>query len=149
MRTAITNCIIPVSIGGLIYILGRHETLKMFHWFQLINLDTYIYYLRSAYQTSITSTLPQWMRYSLPDALWMYSFTSAVLLLWKRQLSIYLLIPFLLGAGSEIGQYFHLVRGTYDANDLICYSTGFLLSIIIITKPQANVQKTPVDTTYL
>lgn len=149
MKTAITNCVIPVSIGGIIYILGRHETLKMFHWFQLLNLETYIYYLRSVCQSSITSALPPWMLYSLPDALWMYSFTSAILLSWKRKRSIYLLIPFILGAGSEIAQYFHLVRGTYDPNDLICYCTGFLLSIILITKPQSNVKETPVDTTCL
>jgi hypothetical protein len=149
MRTAITNCVIPVSIGGLIYILGRHETLKMFHWFQLLHLDTYIYHLRLVYQASITSSLPSWVLYSLPDALWMYSFTSAVLLSWKRKLSFYLLIPFTLGAGSELGQYAHLVRGTYDSNDLICYCTGFLLSIIIITKPQINVQESPVYTHHL
>lgn len=149
MKAAIINCIIPVSIGGLIYMLGRHDSLKMFHWFQFLHLEAYIHHFRTVYKDSITSCLPAWMLYSLPDALWMYSFTSAVLLSWKRKLSIYLLIPFLLGAGSETGQYFHLVRGTYDFNDLLCYCTGFLLSIIIITKPQTNVQESPVDTRYL
>lgn len=149
MKVAILNCMIPVSVGGLIYISGRSERLQMFSWFRSIHCDTYINYLRTVMKEPLTSLLPQWALYSLPDALWMYSFTAAVLLLWQRKLTIYLLIPFLLGAGSEAGQYFHLVRGTYDSNDMICYCAGSLLSILIINKPQINVQETPVNDPYL
>lgn len=149
MKSVIVNCIIPVSVGGFIYILGRNECITMFHWMELINLKMPIQHLRTAYKASALAPLPHWVLYSLPDGLWMYSFTAAIFLLWKCRLNAYLLIPLILGSGSEIGQYFDIVRGTYDTADLICYCMGFSLPIIILNKSNNHVQESSVSAHHL
>lgn len=136
----ILTVIFPLLIGGLTYILFRVDSLVMFKWFDSIGLGQAIAATRQLFGQS---NLPAWTIYSLPDALWIFSFTNFMLIIWRDEFSIqsipWIFIAPAIGLFSEIGQAFHFVRGTFDTTDmiLILIAAGLpFLSIIEKTKNQ-------------
>jgi hypothetical protein len=77
----IFNSILPLVLGGLIYICWRAKTIWMFDWFRMFGLVANIDHLRSI-SAPISNLLPQWIIYSLPDGLWVYSLTAFMAMLW-------------------------------------------------------------------
>jgi hypothetical protein len=119
-RRLILTVIIPLLISGVIYILFRTDSLIMFKWFANIGLGESIKALRhSIGQLNI----PNLIIFSLPDALWIFSFTSFMLIIWRDKFSAqsipWIFIAPVAGLLYEIGQAFHFVRGTFDTTDLI------------------------------
>lgn len=130
----IAHTILPLLVGGLLYISFRSTTLKMFSWFKFIGIENTILNIRQQL-SPLKLNLPEWTYFSLPDGLWVYSFTSALLIVWDNQFrhaKIWLLIPFFTGAIIEIAQGFKIFRGTFDILDLTFTIVALLLSIIII-----------------
>ena len=78
------HCFTPLFLGGLLYISFRSSTLKMFTWFKYVGIENYILYLRQEI-SNLKLYLPQWIYFSLPDGLWVYSFTSALLIYWNNE----------------------------------------------------------------
>jgi hypothetical protein len=133
-RTIIINVIFPLFIGGLIYIFFRSTSLRMFGWFETLGLNNLINEARIA--LSVTKNqLPKWVYFSLPDGLWVYSFTSALVLIWEGEFSYlkyWLVIPFFLGVVVEILQGINIFIGTFDVLDLSFSLIGFILSICVL-----------------
>src|SRR5690606_36662183 len=126
------HVLLPIFVGGLIYLLFRSKSLIMFNWFDTIGILDLIQTFRN-YFIGIKEIVPIWVNYSLPDALWVYSFTSTILLFesnWKV-LKFWLLVPFLFGPLIEIFQLFRLFPGTYDPSDLLFTSIAFITRILI------------------
>lgn len=132
------NCVLPLLIGGLIYVLFRPLTLKMFNWFEYIGLLGSILEMRSDFQNYIL--FPDWFYYALPDGLWTYSFTTSFILIWRHSSSLkyWLTIPLSLSIIPEILQYFNLLTGTFDINDLFLQIFGFFLSILLFNKKNSK-----------
>jgi len=134
IKLVVLNCITPLLLGGLIYIMFRSTELRMFKWLSAFGLDSLIFSAR-ANISALKNHLPNWFFYSLPDGLWVYSFTSALLIFWnndKRKVKFWLLIPFTTGILVEIFQGLKLFPGTFDFLDLTFSSLALLFSIIII-----------------
>ena len=128
-------------IGGLIYVLFRVESLKMFKFFDLFSIGTQIDKIR-VYTIPYSEYLPNWFLFSLPDGLWIFSYTSLVLYIWKNKLkkeNIFwvLIVPFI-SIFSELGQIFNIIPGTFDLIDLIFYLMGFLLPFFIYRIKMVN-----------
>jgi hypothetical protein len=127
--------LLPILIGGFTYILFRSDTLIMFRWFDNIGLESIIKSIRSSIGQS---KLPSWIIYSLPDALWVFSFTSFMLIIWKDKFTYqsisWILIAPTIGLLSEIGQAFHVVPGTFDITDLTLLLLASLLPFITTIK---------------
>lgn len=66
----------------MIYILFRSQKLWLFHWFYALNLGE-INYMRSSVQ-EVKNFIPKTILFSLPDALWVYSFTMFISLFFKN-----------------------------------------------------------------
>ena len=143
-KSAIIHVIIPLIIGGLIYIAFRSSSLRLFTWFEKIGFDNIISFIRTeAYP--IKKHLPQWSYYSLPDGLWVYSFASALLILWDNnfnKVKFWLLIPLFLGTIIEIAQGLKIFPGTFDVVDLVFTAIGLILSVIIINHTSIQNEKT-------
>ena len=124
------HCILPLLVGGLIYILFRPTTLKMFDWFEYTGLMESILLMRVVSQNYMM--LPDWLYFALPDGLWTYSFTSSFLLIWGHSSSLkyWLVIPLSLSLIPEFLQFFNLLPGTFDWNDLYFQFFGFIFSLI-------------------
>jgi hypothetical protein len=134
IKLVVLNCITPLLLGGLIYIMFRSTTLRMFEWFSLIGLEDAIQSARTSV-FEFKNYLPKWAYFSLPDGLWIYSFTSAILIYWdndNQKTKRWLLIPFTTGILIEILQAFKLFPGTFDYLDLTFSIFGLSLSKIII-----------------
>lgn len=131
LRTVIIHCVLPIALGGLLYILFRSTNLRMFDWVSAFGFDKIIFNVRSSIG-EFKNSVPKWIYFSLPDGLWVYSFTSALLIIWRknrRQARLWILVPFTLGVIIEILQLFHLFLGTFDILDLIFSITFFALSV--------------------
>ena len=128
------HCFTPLLLGGLIYFMFRSTELRMFNWLSIIGLDSLIISARTNVSL-LKNHLPNWFIYSLPDGLWVYSFSSALLIYWnndKQKVKFWLLIPFTTGILVEIFQGLKLFPGTFDFLDLTFSSLAILFSIIII-----------------
>ncbi|MGL2999410.1 hypothetical protein [Flavobacterium sp. RSSB_23] len=126
---------IPIIIGGLIYISFRSPSLRMFEWFKLCNIDYFTSLIRCTIYPLRSSYIPPWFYYSLPDGLWVYSFSSALLIFWNNdfgKVKYWLLIPIISGVLIEFLQGFKVFTGTFDLLDLVFSISGLLLSIFFI-----------------
>jgi hypothetical protein len=65
----VINVILPVAIGGLIYILFRVDTLWVFTWLKYAGLYETVMTLRETTYAA-SSDIPAHLLYSLPDGLW-------------------------------------------------------------------------------
>lgn len=123
--------------GSLLYILFRTSNLKMFNWFEKLNILSFINTLRDS-TTIYTDYLPNIILYSLPDGLWLFSYVSLVLFLWKNEIRnenlFWIFIVPIISIFSELGQLIKIVPGTFDLADLVMYLSGTILPFIIYRK---------------
>lgn len=138
-RQIIIGHLFTLLLGGFVYISFRQDTLKMFSWFDSINLSAVISELR-LFTLPLSDHLPNWFLYSLPDGLWIFSYLSVLLVVWDNVISKYnihwlLLLP-IIAIVSEIGQLFGIIPGTFDIFDLTFYIGGTILPILIFTNPK-------------
>lgn len=124
-------------LGGLIYILFRTCSLKMFAWYEALGLSSLTIALRKLTFSS-THKIPEWVLFSLPDGLWIFSYVSLMLFIWSNTVSFknlfWILIIPLLAIGSEIGQGLGLIPGTFDLADLLLYIFGMTLPFLLFNK---------------
>ena len=122
------HSLIPMIIGTFIYIIFREENLLMFSWFDSLGLYSLVDYLRLNFSKY---NIPNFILYSYPDGVWIYSFVSLMIVIWDRAKSnmrfFWFAIAPILGISAEIYQYFNILPGTYDPLDLIfCIIGSFL-----------------------
>lgn len=110
--------LMPLLLGGFIYLAARPTALTF------VNYSPFLW----------TKSLLNWVVYNLPDGLWSYAFMSFTLILWQKNDSLnaklWLIIAFSLGVSLEIGQYFHVISGTFDWFDILTYLIFNLISIV-------------------
>ena len=79
--------------------------------------------------------LSDWIKFNLPDLLWVFGFTSVMLIIWKDVQSkikiFYIILPMFIGVVSELVQYINPNFGTFDASDISFYTLGSLTSILM------------------
>ena len=135
MFIILLNAVLPIILGGIIYISWRKESLYMFHWFNGLGLNGIILALRD-FLLPAKNYLPAFILYSLPDALWVYSLTFVMIWIWrdgpKAKLLFWGSIGPILGIGGEIGQFFGVVIGTFDIVDLLLCSVSVCVAILLI-----------------
>ena len=123
--------IVCLITGSLIYICFRTNTLVMFKWFDNMMLTGAITAIRE-YSFPFRHNLPSWFLYSLPDGLWIASYTCFMLFVWGRNINFFwlTLLP-MIAILSEIGQLFRVVPGTFDIMDIVFYVAGSFLPLVI------------------
>ena len=133
-RTYLTISIIfPLIIGFAIYSLFRTEEIVFYSWVKYFGFNGYIQFNNSNnYQISTHVQVPEWIRFSIPDGLWTYAFTSTIISLWSHKLNYFWLVaPLFVGVILEILQFYNLIPGTFDLIDLICILLGYSLALIL------------------
>ncbi|WP_264544547.1 MULTISPECIES: hypothetical protein [Flavobacterium] len=128
---------LSVFLGGFIYVSFRVESLKMFSWFNAIGLSKVILAIRN-FTINNDMLIPNWIKFSLPDGLWLFSFISLMLVAWKNEVNSSNLFWFiglpLIALLSEIAQSISIVSGTFDWIDIVMYLVGFFMPFIINKK---------------
>ena len=131
--------LLSISLGGSIYLFFRSEKLPMFEWVKAMGIYDLISSMR------IENCDGGWLIYSLPDGLWLFSYILIMAALWsfdEKRTMLYSVPLVIIAIGSESLQYFHLISGTFDVIDLLCYIGanvfGFVYVKIIINNLKLN-----------
>ncbi len=135
---------LPISGGALIYILFRPMQIIVFQLLDLLGFESQIVKARAL--VDISKHLPDWVVYSLPGGFWAYSFMFFISFIWgdKKRLgkNVFTLLVVVLALGSELGQLFGVVPGTFCLADIATYAIGLLLGYIYGSKyPNENITK--------
>ena len=128
--------ILSLILGTLVYLLFRVSTLKIFSWLENIGVDFLNFKIRKT-TLNYTEILPDWFLFSLPDGLWIFSYTSLILHIWgktSKESFFWIIIIPAIAIFSEILQGLKLIPGTFDSIDLLFYTLGLLLPLTFINK---------------
>jgi len=120
------HVVLPLMLGILIYCCYRSKQLWWWVYLEKSSLLPYGNYLRE--HTVIQNSknyLPDWLLFSLPDALWLYALVCAILYLWDfkwhKHSAIWIIGAASLGIFLELGQLINCLSGTFDWIDILCY----------------------------
>lgn len=134
MRKAVI-ALMSLSMGGLIYILWRTETLVIFTWVDRLGLANFIGSIRGS-ASEFSPALPTWVVFSLPNALWLFAGVLAFDIIWGPKYSpsklAWVSLFSIIAVAVEVGQALRLLPGTFDWQDMaLIVIVGFcaLLSI--------------------
>lgn len=130
MKKVILHIALPIFIGSMIYVLFREKNLLMFEWFNYFKLGFIIDFLRNNFYKYRTY-IPKSVLFSLPDALWVYSFTMFLSIYSKNRIILSAIF-----VGSIITEILQLwfVIGTFDIYDVIYMFALYLIAMYFIKK---------------
>lgn len=131
------HVLFPLLLGGMVYILWRDLSLRMFGWFDIIGIKPFISVLRDP-ALSVSGFVPGWVLYSLPNALWTYSFCYLMYWVWMDESALwrsaFLFIPIFLSVGLELGQLIGVVPGTFCLTDMFLNLLAIAAVLFIFRK---------------
>jgi len=137
IRKLIFLSILSILFGGFIYVAFRSDSIILFSWIDYIGFTESIDNLRLK-TLPYKDIFPDWVLYSLPDGLWLFSFSSAVMVIWERELKLYSFIIWIsmliLVISLEILQYYNIINGTFDIIDIIFFIFAAILPVWIFKK---------------
>ncbi len=121
---------LPLVIGLCFYIFIRPTNIILFH---IPLLQEVVASIKP--NTINTLLLPNFLLYTLPDALWLYAFMCVMIWLWQKQNTytaiLWILAAPLLAISLEVLQYTGHLSGTFDVLDIVSYLLTCLLVIAI------------------
>lgn len=121
-----------LSVGGMIYLGWRSRNIVLF---QLLEKWKIFDFLNSIRNSVINYSLYDWVKYSLPDGLWLFSYMFIINAIWHdhKNVSYYVFIWSLpvIAIMFELLQYMAIVPGTFDIIDLSCYILAIVIFLIL------------------
>ena len=119
--------IVPLIIGGMLYLGYRSQELLMFRWANYLGLSRIV---NSWRKFCFQYPLPEWCYYALPDGLWLLSYILLINIIWnshtwKSIIWIYALLA--IAITSELLQLLNPYFGTFDIMDIVCYLGAVIL----------------------
>lgn len=131
-KSILTFSISPIIVGLIIYICFRRFDILFFEWIELKNVNLFLG------NRLIPSDLNRWIINYIPDVLWIFSFTSIIIFIWRMELLtnklLWIITPLIIAFAYEFGQGLHIVNGTFDKFDFVAYVLGSSLSILLNIK---------------
>ncbi|MEL6348771.1 MAG: hypothetical protein AAFV53_37045 [Myxococcota bacterium] len=125
VRYVLLACLLPMTVGGLVYLLFRDTGLLMFRWADALQLTPVLVDARAAV-APLSADVPDVLRFSLPDGAWVFSYTAFFARLW-RDGPLWMRVFWIglgpaMAIGGELGQLIPgFVPGTFDPLDLVFY----------------------------
>ena len=120
----LVQVVLPIVIGGMIYICWRVDHLFMFTWFDAIGLTPLIEWFREVAGPA-RPYLPDWLLYSVPDGTWVYACVAFFGRLWRDgpwwATALWTGMGPAMAIGGELGQIPGWVPGTWDWVDFVWY----------------------------
>lgn len=124
VRYLLLAVVLPIVIGGLIYVLFRTDSLLMFDWAEQLLLTDLIDRGR-AVAAPLLPRVPDFVLFCVPDGVWVFSATAFFARLWHDgplwMRACWIGITPAMAIGGELGQATGLVPGTFDVLDLLAY----------------------------
>nr|WP_307775869.1 hypothetical protein [uncultured Cetobacterium sp.] len=135
-RNKILIVVLSFSIGVLIYLLFRSRNLFYYQFIEMLSLDSAVDKVRVIVWEK-RSYIPNWVIYSLPDGLWMFSMGIALLhnrIFYREIQKVYNVIyaSFFIFEFVQWGFGGHgTFLGTFDKMDLLFFTVGFFFASTI------------------
>jgi hypothetical protein len=126
--------VLPLVVGAYVYLRHRRETLWMFEWCRCVGLENGVIFLRTTDRLPVS--LPDWVRFSLPDGLWASSGTALMAEIWREErpslsaIAWIAIVP-LIGVASELGQRVGWVPGEFAWADVVAYVAGASFPMVL------------------
>ena len=133
--TKVLLAVLFLTSGCCIYLFFRSKNLNIYQWSVSLGISDIVDSCRRYVQDY---SIPDFVRFSLPDGLYCAAYILLMDVIWSKEKCfakyfIMSLVP-VITIASEFLQYVGLLRGTFDALDLVCYTTPPLVySGILIT----------------
>lgn len=128
--------LVSFALAVLIYLLFRSRKLFYYQIVELMNLDSHVGSIRKVVWV-YRKHIPNWVIYSLPDGLWLFSMGVSILhnrVFYKKAQNIFNIIFFTM-IGIEVFQGIYgghgTFIGTFDGADVICYTIGYIMASIL------------------
>lgn len=129
--------LLPVIIGGLVYLFWRPDSIAFLGWLNVIGLDRSLVHLRIQV-APLYIYLPEWVIYSLPNGLWAFSYAFIITALWWPTLTalkyLWLATIPLVGLGYEVMQYLGIIPGVFCYTDLVLCFIGVVSGMTVAVK---------------
>lgn len=130
-RFAVHVCL-PVVLGAGFYLLFRSPELRVFDWIDGLGANDWIVRARIL-AAPAAEQLPLWVLFSLPDGLWVYALTAAMMMVWRGHEGsarvTWSAAGVVLAGSGEVGQVLAIVPGTFDSMDLFAIGAAFLCAL--------------------
>lgn len=127
-RIELGLALILFIVEGLLYLTFRSTELNMFRLYE--HAGPWVKTLR---EWGSELYVPEWVKYSLPDGLWLLSYLFLIDAIWNKFdkcSSIWYLIMPGVAFGSELAQLFWGFTGTADPMDFTCYAGAIVITIL-------------------
>lgn len=132
--------VVPLGVGGILYLLYRPATLRLFSWADAVGLLAAVEAMREG-TTVKYEHMPSWVIYSLPNGLWLFALCYFMYAVWEDvedvRRWIWLPVGLLLGPGIEVLQAFDIVPGVFDMWDIVwmmcALSAVFVIDCVSMT----------------
>ena len=122
--------VLSMFLGGIIYLMWRPPTLLMFSWCRSIGIYGDVLQMRLSW-ASMKDFLPNWFVFSLPQALWCFSWLCCIHAIWINKSGIHerfwTAIILVISLLVEIMQLFPWISGVYDSVDLVLIIIFYLI----------------------
>ena len=139
-RQFLTLVGLPLLVAGGIYVLFRDNSLLLFDGLKQLQITPMVSQLRDA-TAPIGHRLPTWVKFSLPDGLWLLSYLFFLRLVWaespRKPMWLWVSLGLLVSVGHELGQAAGFMHGTFDWVDLAAYTTA-AVTALAIRLPEAS-----------
>lgn len=119
-------------IGGCIYVFFRSTDIIFFRILEFLKLDVIILPVRRILQSCFI--IPSWIKFSLPDGLYIFSISNYFLdtEISRRRKALGFLIVLIVSEIMQLPQMgIFKISGTFDILDIYFYIGGYVLSYII------------------
>lgn len=129
------SAILALLVGLYIYTFLRPTSIRLFDFYGYVGVKQWFL----AHRQLLAVHLPNEVIFSMPFALWHFALNISLLQVWRRELkTLSVRICFfstLIATGVlvEFLQLFHIMRGTFDWNDLMYLSLSSTIIIILFT----------------
>lgn len=124
---------LPLLVGGAVYVLWRSPSLLMFRWFDMFGLAQFVTLLRDILGSAAES-VPGWILYSWPDAAWTMSGMMFFAFIWQGSRSHarhgWIFLTPAIAIVSEMAQWLRLLPGTFDPADLTACGLATLTGLL-------------------
>ncbi|QSZ27544.1 hypothetical protein ACETAC_01060 [Aceticella autotrophica] len=122
-----------ILVAIIIYVVFRSKNLILYKWIGVSTNSILILFSRNIQNNNY---FLNWIIYSLPDGLWLYSLTTIMILIWRNEASkikyLFIYVGFTIAISHELGQFLHIFRGTFDVGDIVAYIMAILFALITI-----------------
>jgi len=123
-------------LGSSIYLFSRETSNIAYHISGFMGFSSQVDSLRD-----LIPALPSWFLYSLPDGLWMFSFSMFILVIWgfqrSREAIIWTSIVIAIGIILEFFQLFEILPGQFDWRDIVFMFVAGLLPLSFTYKSKS------------